>query len=798
MRKASDYMFFLITGSLLIFSLASNILNATIIPISIPVIIFSIIFFLIAYAVIFYNHYTFLTTLGFLTIAALILLLGWDESREVMSDSSGIRAYFTDLILFVRGYLPYENSYGPVITFCVCGFLALYITLSLYVSFQFYFTAILGIGIFTVNWIMEYKRSDLSFVLFVFCFCVLLYKKLNNRKPDANRMSLYIMPIGLLIVVFAYMLPVADKKWDNARAVEFFRNPLEYTNDFFYFIFNPKYFSFQTTGFEGRDGRLGGSLTLNNRDIMRVAAERPTYLAGLIKDTYTGNAWIKSNPGFTLPYSETGAHSEAFETQLNMQRMAADSASSPARFEAFETQLNMPLYYSFESYADCVSFRQLTINIGSSRTGTIFRPVKNNGISIQTDLDLLTDSLGDLRLSDVLPANAEYSFEYMDIDYSDPVVLNLLRKSYRGIYRQAIQSINISWYIQDNLIPYSEFVYETFLGVPDTVPQRVKDLAIELTSQADNDYDRAKALESYLIQFPYTLMPGMLPQDRDFVDYFLFDGKEGYCTYYASAMAILCRLVGLPSRYVEGYIMPPVPSSDGLFYITNLQAHAWAEVYLEGFGWTPFEPTAPFSYNFYNVAPPLNAQVFTPGFASDPYYDEYRDRMMGGSMLLPRANVTAGADDIGSFIGFSLYQSLWTAVMILFLSASCIGCLILKGKYELWRRQKYIKGLPRNEQAIEYFRDILKMTRYYRYPMHEHETHAVYAKRIGKRFAFKSDSIFIRDLVNIYYKAKFSGAHLQMDDLALMKICHNELLELIRYMRRKPVFIWNRYITRRI
>ena len=815
----------------MIWSLSFNILNATIIPISIPIIVFSIIFFLIIFTIVFHNHYTFLTTFGIIAAAALFLLASCDDWPPA-ADTAGIWNYLTGLTLFIRGYLPYDPSYGPVITFLVCGFLGLYMTLSLYVTFQFYFTALLGIGIFTINWIMDYKRSDLSFIIFVFCFCVLLYKKMNNRKVNVNLMAIYMMPVMLVVVVSASLLPMAAKNWDNTAAIEFFRNPLEYTNDFFYFIFNPKYFSFQTTGFEGRDGRLGGSLNLNNRDIMRIKADSSTYLAGIVKDTYTGNAWINSKPGFTLPYSEPGA-----------------------RFEAIETQLNMPLPFIFEAELEnSVSFREMTINIGSSRTGTIFRPMKNNTVQIETDLELLTDHEGNIRLSDVLPANAEYSFEYMDVDYTDPAVQNLLRKSRRGIYREGVDEhmyldlisslftsgrrrshINIDnflnmfqddiatdhrfiwgmWeymhhfnqqplpfdpadYFNDSLIPYAESIYETYLGVPETVPQRVRDLADDLISGIDNNYDRAKAIESYLINFPYTLMPGMPPQGQDFVDYFLFEGQEGYCTYYASAMAVLCRLAGIPTRYIEGYVMPPTVSQDGFYYVTNLQAHAWVELYFEGFGWAPFEPTAPYSFGFYNTMPPLNMQVFSPDFYSDPFYEEYMMRMMGrGSDYGSDAvlSVNAGAADNEPA---DLKASIFTAVLVMLLIIVCFIMLCLQGRFHLWRRQTKIQRMSRNEQAIEYYRDIIKMTRYYRYPMHEFETPAAYAGRIGKRFAFINDSIFIRDLTRIYNKSKYAESQINKEELTLMKTCREELLAFIRSMRWKPVFIWNRYITRKI
>ena len=79
------------------------------------------------------------------------------------------------------------------------------------------------------------------------------------------------------------------------------------------------------------------------------------------------------------------------------------------------------------------------------------------------------------------------------------------------------------------------------------------------------------------------------PEDVDFVTRFLLDTKEGYCTYFASAMTVLCRMVGLPARYVEGYIAEP--DENGEAVVTGLSAHAWTEVYFKGFGWLTFDAT---------------------------------------------------------------------------------------------------------------------------------------------------------------------------------------------------------------
>ncbi len=158
----------------------------------------------------------------------------------------------------------------------------------------------------------------------------------------------------------------------------------------------------------------------------------------------------------------------------------------------------------------------------------------------------------------------------------------------------------------------SSGLYNRYLQLPADLPARVGELAHEITSSAKNDYDRTKALESYLsTNYMYTLEPGKVPNDRDLVDYFLFDHKQGYCTYYASAMTVLVRSIGIPARYVEGYVLPSRPTQDITYEVTNKQAHAWVEVYFEGFGWIPFEPTSSSAQNFLGTPDAAEASVTT-------------------------------------------------------------------------------------------------------------------------------------------------------------------------------------------
>ena len=134
-----------------------------------------------------------------------------------------------------------------------------------------------------------------------------------------------------------------------------------------------------------------------------------------------------------------------------------------------------------------------------------------------------------------------------------------------------------------------------YLQLPDGIPTEVLALARDLTASQATEYDQAKAIEAYLRTLPYSLDVPQPPVSGDIVDVFLFQLKTGYCDYYASAMVVLARAVGIPARIAVGYATgeaTQVGPGRISYLVTAAEAHTWVEIYFAGVGWVPFEPTA--------------------------------------------------------------------------------------------------------------------------------------------------------------------------------------------------------------
>ncbi|SHF34141.1 transglutaminase family protein [Streptoalloteichus hindustanus] len=147
------------------------------------------------------------------------------------------------------------------------------------------------------------------------------------------------------------------------------------------------------------------------------------------------------------------------------------------------------------------------------------------------------------------------------------------------------------------------------------VDQKVVDLARGITLDARSDFERALALQEYFVTpangFRYSLQTGGVGGDA--LTDFLFHGRTGFCEQYASAMAVMLRSLGVPSRVAIGFT---AGTNTGEYrVITTEDAHAWVEVYFPGQGWTMFDPT-PMEAN--RRARPPHLDNGTPANSSGP------------------------------------------------------------------------------------------------------------------------------------------------------------------------------------
>jgi transglutaminase-like putative cysteine protease len=261
----------------------------------------------------------------------------------------------------------------------------------------------------------------------------------------------------------------------------------------------------------------------------------------------------------------------------------------------------------------------------TSNTQTIQYKANQDAVSVKppgyrtvvAQLQLLRDASGLLFAPNVL-VSADHDYDIAWRSDQDVFSADISSSTYR------VQSLVPTFdeaQLRASGSQYPEWVRARYLALPQDIPERVTALARDLTATAPTPYDRARAIESYLRTFPYTLDVSEPPGNRDVVDYFLFDLRRGYCDYYASAMVVLARAAGLPARLVVGYAPGRYDPSNARYIVTEADAHSWVEVYFTGYGWVEFEPTAglpPLDHS----AEALNAEAAPPELNPRASFDD--------------------------------------------------------------------------------------------------------------------------------------------------------------------------------
>jgi transglutaminase-like putative cysteine protease len=141
---------------------------------------------------------------------------------------------------------------------------------------------------------------------------------------------------------------------------------------------------------------------------------------------------------------------------------------------------------------------------------------------------------------------------------------------------------------------YPDWVMSRYRSIPATVPLSVGILAEQIVSDAGavTPYDMAKAVETHLRNnYEYSTSIDTPPSGVDRIQWFLFEGKKGYCEYYAGAMVLMMRHLGIPARLAGGYAPGTLDTRSGSYVVKESSAHAWPEVYFPNYGWIEFEPT---------------------------------------------------------------------------------------------------------------------------------------------------------------------------------------------------------------
>jgi len=414
--------------------------------------------------------------------------------------------------------------------------------------------------------------------------CIVLLSRANaagiNRKlglaekiPTAA-MQLTALALAPLIVLFSFVLgPKEEGAWQSEGLVNIVADVQDAMA--FYGSGGSGSGSF-TLGYSGLapNGKaLGGDIDPDNRTVMQVKTDTPVLLAGAVYDGYNGEAWYDTGALGRFRYTSPlwrGRLRQVFAIGKPSSNRTAELYSAVSQSAALEVSMSV----RFQSLFTAGKPERLELRNGE-------------------DTDIYFNTQGELFLAEKPGYTLRYSLRTRVFDRE--------RENFDENMRTLIQLAANS---KDE--DYEEICLSC-LTVSDTVEPFAAELAAELTADCDNPYDKALALESWLREnCTYTKTPGDPPEGRDFVSAFL-ETREGYCTYFASAMTVMARMVGLPARYVTGYGLKQADTRHGSNYYTatNATAHAWTQIYFFGVGWVDFDATDWEFYELVEKDPPV-------------------------------------------------------------------------------------------------------------------------------------------------------------------------------------------------
>lgn len=313
------------------------------------------------------------------------------------------------------------------------------------------------------------------------------------------------------------------------------------------------------SGYSRQDNRLGGGFNFDYSPVMTVTTNQRSYWRGETKRIYSGTGW-----------SDAGNDDQT----LNDVSMAAELENTQETRHSTEQVVQTITMQNDQSYP--VLFGAYSVN----HVQSVGQDSRADGLHWNPEQAELVWS-GDSR-------RTAYPKTYTLVSHVPVIPEKELRaKTFRELYGKNKQ--------------------EAYLQIPDELPQRVRDLAKNVTATAKTPYEKVGLLQRYLQQnYAYTNNPDLSRRrSKDFVDAFLFEIREGYCDYFSTSLVVMSRSVGVPARWVKGYAPGQQTFSDeaakddagenmSSYSVTNADAHSWAEVYLGEYGWVPVEATPGF------------------------------------------------------------------------------------------------------------------------------------------------------------------------------------------------------------
>ncbi|PFA68795.1 transglutaminase [Bacillus sp. AFS015802] len=567
----------------------------------------------------------------------------------------------------------------------------------------FYIMTVAYVCLIDTFTVYEGDSSIIRVVLFGFLLMGLLaLERLMQRENlRGSKMSRHrwIVPLTVMLgvsSVVAFAAPKADPLWPD---------PVPYLQSF---SEDAGGSGVNKIGYDTDDTKLGGPFVGDPTVVFNAEVTREHYWKIESKDLYTGKGWEQSIPDdqqAALPF-DSG------------KKVPIPSPESGEERDLESEKVTVERKYSHVVYPYGVE----TIN-GNDKGYFSFNPI-NEKVTSYRELDET------VKLD-------EYELSYRPPSFSQ-------KKMKAANEEQEIMQV-------------PEFV-NRYTQLPDTTPQRVRDLAVEITSEEDNWYDKVRAIENYFSKEAYVYDQFDVPvpeEGQDYVDQFLFETRRGYCDNFSTSMVVLVRALGIPARWAKGYTegeySRQVDSTYKLYEVSNNNAHSWVEVFFPEVGWVPFEPTVGFSNNVsyqydLDVPDPENNEVPVPeqkDTPKKPLQPEEDTASPGDGFSL-----SGLWDDAKSFVADNWGKIVMVSILLIIIT---FALYLVRRRWMPYLLILYYRGKSSDDVFSEAYLSLMKQLERYGLKMDDGQTLRGYSRYIDQFFGTREMTSLTNNYERILY-----------------------------------------------
>lgn len=647
----------------------------------------------------------------------------------------------------------------------------------------FYFTNIsfrvpvlLLIGM--ISFMLQSAKTDsdisIPFILFVVLF-FLLYVENTAKKTLGLEKSFHVnnpwyFVSAIIFVAIVMILALTVPKPETIPKIAYFNQVLNQT------IQNLAQANGQNIDIQNLS-RIFNTMALKNQSVLdsstsslgenvlfEVEAKEPLYFRVQSWDKYTNNRWLKGNKELEKKKDVREVKNSYYKFYVLAElfkRMGNNDINS----------VNSEVEISFDSIMKKQDIRKASIYSKRVPMQSLLNPPGVCGFSLQNKANVYINEHTECHIANgqIPSINENYSIDYVNQSLSHlSFEYNFLRNVNRKIVESIIDSDKYrvvdsnetvisesseSILIKDPNVKAaieeakSEMVmaYDNYTQLPDNLPQRIYDLANEITEGLTSDYDKAQAIVDYFKTsgFKYDLTPPGLPKGKDYNDFFIFESKRGICMHFASAMVILARASGVPARYVEGFIADEYDPKTGRYLIKEKHAHAFPEVYIAGFGWMVFEPTIGI------------------GNASNGRFYAFLEGLTNTVKLIVKF---INAMPFWAKLLFIPYVAFSVFILI------CLFCYIRRSAWK-----KSVLNADSNQAVSIIFARISHLLGKIDLKMKKHETPSNYAERV-----LEASGVDLMEFAEVFNKSKYGGLNPDQEAISMAMEKYNEVRQHVR------------------